>query len=117
MAIETVRTVLVANSAVTALVPEDRITAIIRPQSLPIPAITLQRVSDVPVGFLIGTGELDSNNVQLDIWTDDYAQARAIADACRVALTQYLLTFESDGYEPDLDPDLYRVTQNWSVWT
>lgn len=117
MAIKTVRDVLVAASAVTALVPAARITPLIRPQSIVVPAITLQRISTVPQNHLRGDGDLDDNSVQLDVWADSYLSARSIADACRTALAALAMTFENDGYEPETAPELYRVTQTYQVWT
>lgn len=119
MAIQTLRTVLAAAGAVTALVPAERITPLIRPQSIDLPSITLQRVSQTPVDHLRGESNLDSNQVQLDVWADSYATARSIADACRTAgvAANHRMTFEGDGYEPDTDPELYRITQTWAVWT
>lgn len=117
MADKVIRDVLVAASAVTVLVPAARITPLIRPQSITIPAITLQRVSLVPQNHLRGDGDLDDNSVQLDVWSDSYESARAIASACRTALAGFSMTFESDDYESETAPELYRVTQTYQVWT
>ena len=119
MAIETLRNVLVGASAVTSLVPANSITNLIRPQSIAPPAITLSRVSLTPTNHLRGASNLDSNRVQLDTWATTYASARAIADACRAALEpQFLFNGElPENYEPETDPELYRITQDWSVWT
>jgi hypothetical protein len=119
MAIATVRTILVASGAVTALVPAANITALMRPQGLTIPAVTLQRITLTPFNHLRGDGDLDANIVQLDVWNDDYTEARAIAAACRTALQTAGLSMnqESEGYESETDPELYRVTQSWSVFT
>jgi hypothetical protein len=119
VAIATLRNVLVSTSAVTSLVPQQNITPLIRPQAIEPPAVTLQRVSLTPTNHLINAGQLDANTVQLDVWAKSYATARSIADECRTALeaASYHMTFEGDSYEPETDPELYRVTQNWSVWT
>ncbi len=119
MADKIVRDVLVAASVVTALVPAERITPLVRPQSITTPAITLQRISLVPQNHLRGDGDLDSNVVQLDVWAESYVSARAIADACRTALQTagHVLTFENDDYEAETAPELYRVIQSWQVWT
>ena len=117
MADKVIRDVLVAASAVTALVPAARITPLIRPQSITVPAITLQRVSLVPQNHLRGDGGLDDNSVQLDVWADSYVSARAIADACRTALAGFSMKFENDDYESETAPELYRVTQTYQVWT
>jgi hypothetical protein len=122
MAIEVVRLALISASAVTALVPAARITPLRRPQGITLPAITLQRIVDVPFNHLTGSAGLDLTSVQLDVFAIDYSGAsgaRAIADACRAALyaAGIQLQTEIEGYEPDTDPELYRVTQTWSVYT
>lgn len=119
MAIETVRNVLVAAGAVTALVPASRITPLIRPQSITIPAITLQRLSLIPSNHLRGSGAADANLVELNVWADSYASARSIAAACRTALqaATFAMTLETDSYEEGVYPELYQITQTWQVWT
>jgi hypothetical protein len=119
MAIATVRTVLVAAGAVTALVPAIKITPLVRIQSIAPPAITLTRVSVTPLNHLRGWGSLDANRVQLDAWATRYDACRAIADACRDALeaATFLMELELDSYEPETDPELFHITQDWSVWT
>lgn len=119
MAVATVRTVLVNAAPVTALVPAARIEPIRRTQSFSLPAITLQVVSKVPFNHLRGAG-LDLSQVQVDYWASDYTTARALADAGRAALDAALLTMQSEldgGFEPETDPELFRVTQTWSVYT
>lgn len=119
MPVAAVRTVLVASGAVIALVPALRIEPIRRTQTFAIPAITLQRVSTTPQNHLRGNGALDANLVQLDVLGSDYTAARLIADTCRTALEAagYLLQSEIDGYESETDPELYRITRTWSVFT
>lgn len=119
MAIEVVRNVLVASGAVTALVPASSIEPVRRTQASPAPCIVLQRVSVVPENHLRGWGKLDANQVQLDVYATTYAGARAIADACRTALQDAgeIMTSEVDGFEPDVDPELYRLIQTWAIWT
>jgi hypothetical protein len=119
MGIRAVRDVLVASGAVTALVPADRIEPIRRTQSIAVPAIVLQRISVTPQNHLRGNGGLDANLVQLDVYASTYSTTRAVADAARAALEAggFVMTSEVDGYEPDVDPELYRLTQSWQVWT
>lgn len=118
-AIETTRAVLIAAAPVIALVPATRITPLIRPQTLSIPAITLQRVSSVPSNGLRGYAGLDDNLVQLDVYSDSYATSRSVADACRTALQTagHIMNSEIDLYESEVDPELYRLTQTWQIWT
>jgi hypothetical protein len=119
MAIESVRAVLVAAGAVTALVPAERIQALRREQSTTTPAVTLQRIASTPHPHLRNSGGLMANLVQLDVWDSQYTRARSIASACRTALEAagIQITSELDGYEPETDPELYRITQTWSVFT
>ena len=119
MAIQTVYAVLAAAAPVTALVPAERIEPIRRTQSLPIPAIVISRPSVVPENHLTGWANLDGSLVQLDIFAATFAEAVAIAAACRTALeaAQHLMTLQVDGYEPDVDPELYRLILNFQVWT
>lgn len=117
MAVATLRTALDAP-AVTALVPLERITPLMRPQSIETPAITLTRISMIPANILNGSPNLHDNRVQLSIWDTDYTRARSIAAACKSTLEgTYLLNVEVDQYEPDTDPELYQIIQEWSVWT
>lgn len=119
MAISQVRSVLVAASAVTALVPADHIEPIRRGQSITLPSVTLQRVSVTPFNGIAGFVSVDANLVQLTVIDDSYTDARSIADACRTALQDggYLLQSELDGHEPETDPELYEIFQTWSVFT
>lgn len=119
-ALAAVRAVLVAAAPVTALVPAARIEPIRRTQSFDTPAITLQVVSKIPVSHLRSSSGLDECVVQLDVWALNYTSARTIADACRSALQagSYLMNSEIDsGHEPETDPELFRITQSWSVFT
>ncbi len=119
MAIQVVRAVLVASGAVTALVPATRIEPVRRTQGLSAPAILMQRISVTPQNHLRGDGDLDANLVQLDIFASTYSAARSIADACRAALQTagHVMDSEVDGFEPDIDPELYRLIQTYQVWT
>lgn len=119
LGVETARTVLVNAPAVTALVPASRIEPVHRAQALGVPAIVLTRVSLVPSNHLRGDGRADANRVQLDIFAATYAGAIAIASACRDALVAagHSLQLEVDDYEPDVTPNEFRVTQDYSIWT
>ncbi len=81
-----IRTRLVADPAVTALVPPDHIAD--RPAQAParFPAITLGAAREYPVGFL----SRDASRVAVDlhVWTDTpgTAASKALADAVRRAL-------------------------------
>jgi len=119
MSVATVRAVLVASGAVTALVPATRIEPIRRTQRTAIPAIVLQRISMIKFPHLRANGSLKQTLVQLTVIDDDYTNALAIADACSTALDAagYVLQSELDGYESETDPELYQIPQTWSVFT
>lgn len=121
MSVETVLVVLKADAAVTAIVGSGlnaRISPLIKSQGITTPAVTLQRISLDPVNHLRGHGDLDSVRVQLDAWTESYAEARALAGACRDAIQNagHLMLGEFDNYDPETDPGLYRITQDYQVW-
>lgn len=119
MAIAVVHAALVAASPVTALVPVNNIEPLRRTQAIGIPAITMQIISDTPNNHLLGDGHVDANLVQIDCWDDDYDNLLLIAAASRTALyaAGYQMQNGSDGYEPETDPELYRISQTWSVFT
>lgn len=119
MPVATVRALLVANPAVMVLVPAARIEPLRRTQGFALPAITLQRISTVPSNHLRGNGALDANLVQVDFYGADYTALRNIADVCRSTLEAggHTMQNETDGYESDTDPELYRLLQTWSVFT
>lgn len=119
MTVATAYAVLSNASAVTALVPADRITPLVRVQGIAVPSIVLQKVSAIPSTHLRGDGALDHNLIQLDVWDSDYTNAVAIAAACRIAMqaATHILTLQADAYDPDVDPELFRITQTWAVWT
>lgn len=117
MAIETVRDVLVAAGAVTALVGQ-RVSPLIKEQNITLPAVTLQRISLTPINALDEHAGLDQNAVQVDSWATTYAEARSIADACRAALqsSDILMSSEFDNYDSEVNPEQYRITQQFQVW-
>lgn len=119
MPVATLRAVLVAAPGVVALVPEARIEPLRRTQKTTIPAIVLQRISSVPFAHLRSSAGLDANIVQLDVLAANYTSARTIATECRTAAEAagHQLQSELDGYESETDPELYQITQTWSVFT
>lgn len=122
MAVKTVQDVLVASSAVTAIVgpgANARVEQIVKPQNIALPAVTLSRIFMGPVNNLVDDGGLDSNRVQVDSWAQTYTQAKELAAACRAALQTagHQLDSEFDNYDPAIDDGTFRVTQEYSVWT
>ena len=116
MPITTVRNILVAAGGVTALV-DQRISPLIRAQDEVLPCITLTLVTTVPFNHLHGRPSLDENRVQVDSWAETYADARAVAYACREALESAGLVMSSETEDSEPDVNEYRVTQDWLLWT
>lgn len=118
MTVQALRDVLSAASSVTDLVPASRITPLVRTQSHGLPAITLQRVASVPQNNFVDDGGLDAHSVQLDVYASTYELALEIAAACREALDAgFQCDTEIDSYDSETDPELYRITQQWSAWS
>jgi hypothetical protein len=121
MSVEACRAILLADSAVTAIVgtgTSARVSPLTKTQGITMPAVTLQRVTVTPQNHLRGHGGLDQVNVQVDSWAETYAGARALATACRNAIQAagVLMTSEFDNFDPETDPGLYRITQEFQFW-
>lgn len=121
MSVATVLAVLKADSMVTNLVgsgSDARISPMTMSQGIDMPAVTLQRVSVTPQNNLRNNGSLDDVRIQLDAWATSYAGVLALASACRSAMENagHILIVEVDNYDPEVDPKLFRVTQDYQVW-
>lgn len=118
MTVAVIGAVLAADASVTALVPAENIEALRRTQGLGIPAITITNVSNVPLNHLRGWGGLDQNQVQVDVFAANYTSALQIAAAVRTALeaADYQLELSLERNEPETDPELFQITQTWSVY-
>jgi hypothetical protein len=116
MAVQAMRTILLADAAVVALVGQN-IEPVRMDQETTLPAVVLTRVSLVPANHLKGRPTLDSNRVQLDGFATTYAAARQLASACREALelADVVMESEIDNFEPDVSE--YRITQDYLTWT
>ncbi len=121
MSVAIVRAVLVASGAVTTLVPAERIEALRRTQSFAAPAITLTDISKIPFSHLGGNAGLDLNSVQIDVYGDTYTDALTITDAIRTALeadaANFVMQSQLERNEPETDPELFQITQTWSVFS
>ncbi len=129
------RTYLLGDATVAALVGT-RVYPVRLPQGGTFPAITYQRVSQVPVGRpTSGPPSVVAARVQFDVWSlnrdgvDGYAAARALADAVRQRLDgktgalgsgltvvqDVRLDAERDtGY--DETGELYRISLDFTAW-
>lgn len=116
MPIKTIRNILVAAPAVTALVGQ-RISPNIRAQNEARPAVVLTLISLDPSNHLAGRPTADANRVQMDVFAESYNSARTVADACRDALeaADVVMDNEFESYEDETAE--YRVSQDWLVWT
>lgn len=76
-----VRARLIQITAVTALVPADRITTQVSSQSAPLPRIRLERVASFDEGHLRGTKSIRRARVQVSAIATKLETAQAIADA------------------------------------
>lgn len=118
MLLTTIRTLLAGTSAVTAICA-DRIEMLTLPQGISIPAVCLSIASTTPVNGLETWNGLDGNLVQLDCYGATYTDARALAEACRMAMeTDHELETEFDNFDESAElSGLARVTQQYSVWS
>lgn len=119
MTVAVARAVLVAAAPVTALVDAERIEALRRTQSFDVPAITLQEASLTPVNHLRGASGYDANSVQIDSYAGTYTDALQIAAAIRSAMQAagHLLQQQQEQAEPENNPELFQITQTWSVYS
>lgn len=120
-AVAIARAVLVAAPAVTGLVPAARIEGLRRTQSFDIPAITLTNISKVPFTHLGGNAGLDSNQVQIDCYGNDYTEALNVAAAVRTALeadpAHFTMSGQNERPEPETNPELFQLTQTWLIFS
>lgn len=119
MTVATVRAVLVAAVPVTSIAPAERIEALRRTQSLALPAITLTDVSKVPFSHLRSSSGLCLSTIQVDCLAADYTSALNLATAVRTALETagHTLDLQIERNEPETDPELFQITQSWSVFS
>lgn len=123
------RSALVANSAVAALVGS-RIYPIIAPATAVLPFITWRRSGIQREQTLSGPMGTPTVTVELNMYGTTYEEARDMADKVRRVLDGYggtadnttvnhaALTNESDGFETLAGADLpivYQVTQTYDV--
>lgn len=119
MTVAIVGAVLVAAPAVTSLVPAARIQAIRRTQSYPVPGITLTSVVETPFEHLRSSAGLNLSQMQVDCYGVTYTQALEIAVAVREALEAagHVFRNQIERNEPETDPELFLITQTWSVYS
>lgn len=96
----------------------DNVYAFLLPESATYPAITYQRISNVPVNSLAGRSNLDQVRVQVDCWAETYDAAKTLAGEVRTAMAaagyKGLLITDADDF--DQDARIYRVTMDFYCW-
>lgn len=122
-----VRSLLVADTGVTALVPAARIVAGVIPQGSGLPAISIMSVSGINRNILMpGTSRRVTERVQVTVLAASYPDAKAIIRAVRAAAADRMpaidgltdVTVHSDSAGPDfLDEEtgIHMQTQDFRV--
>ena len=99
----------------------DRVFALVLPQKVAaarVPAVSYQRVSNIPVVSLDGHSGLDHVRMQVDSWAGTYGAAKSLASEVRTAMTaagfKGLLATDHDEFEPETG--FYRVSADYLCW-
>lgn len=111
-----VRTYLLADSAVTALIA-DRVYPLQLPQSAALPAVTYQRVSGTEGITYDGPSGLGRSRLQFDCWATTYGSVVEVFSAIKSALRAYpetRIVNVIDAPEPDVA--LRRRLIEVSLW-
>ncbi len=122
-----VRSLLVADAGVTALVPAVQIVAGVIPQGVALPAISLMSVSSTDRNILLpGTSRRVAERVQVTVLVASYPAAKSIIRAVRAAAADRMpiiagltdVTVHTDSAGPDfLDAEtgIHMQTQDFRV--
>lgn len=123
-----VRTVLIANAALTALVPPARIGAGVLPQDTALPAISLTSVSKVDRNIPApGNYRHVSERVQVTVLARNYPEQLAVMAAVRGAAADQVnpvvsgltaVTIHTEGAGPDIfsaEASIYQGEQDFRV--
>jgi Protein of unknown function (DUF3168) len=110
------------------VIADGKVYPLVRPQGVPLPAITYQRISTTRVDPLGEPNFLADGRLQIDCWAASYGAVKDLADAVRRRLNGFAeakgprprlagiraLPSHLDDYETDTE--VYRVSQDFSVW-
>lgn len=123
-----VRTALVADAALIAIVPASRIISGVLPQNITLPAISLQSISKVDRNIANpGTYRHVSERVQVTVLAANYPAQRTLLDAVRRAAADNLgtvvsglsrVTIHTEGAGPDFmneAANIYQGSQDFRV--
>jgi hypothetical protein len=115
MSLETIRDLLVADAAVTALVGA-RVSPLVRAQDETSPAVTLIITDVTPMANLASPPTLELRLVEVNSWATTYDEAIDVSNACRAALEAAGLNLQgqSERYEPSVEE--YLVTQTFTYF-
>jgi len=121
---EAVRTLLVADSAVLALVGQ-RITPLVLPQTEVLPAVTYQEISTAPYNQLGGRSKASQVRLQVNVFAKSYQEAFNISKAILDVLESYSgvsaalqINYISYAGKRDLyeeDSRLYHIASDYSI--
>lgn len=122
---------LKANAGIVTLV-SDRVFPNKLPQTITLPAITLQRISTPRVlthdtSGLTGTAH---PRIQFDAWGATYASCKAVTDAIRAAINGYKGTMgagatavtvqgaliDDERYDNSPDTGMHRIMSDYIIW-
>jgi hypothetical protein len=113
-----VQTVLLAASAVTALVGT-RVAAGMLPEGELRPYVTYSLITGERIPSMTDSGLMRHARIQLDCWSPNYGQAKQIALAVQAALEASALfnvVFIADQDLYDGEVKLHYVVLDYSVW-
>lgn len=113
-----VQTVLLAASAVTALVGT-RIAAGMLPEGELRPYVTYSLITGERIPSMTDSGLMRHARIQLDCWSPSYKESKQIALAVEAAIEASALfdcVFITDQDLYDNETKLHRVVVDYSVW-
>lgn len=118
---------LLRRDAAVSAIAAARIYPLRAPDRVARPYLTYQRISANRWRSFGGPAGMAQPRIQVDAYATDYAAAKVLAKAARLALDGYRgvaggvrvggITLETDQdlYEDDVDPKLYRVRMDFIV--
>ena len=114
MSEQTLRSLLVADVAVNALV-SGRVSADRMAQGEPRPFVIFTRTGTEPVTDISGAVLANRIFFEVQAWADTRAAAESLADACQNAIrgAAKLVTNRAAVYDPDMDVEGTVLTVEW----
>ncbi len=114
---EDIYTALSGFTGLSALV-STRIYPLHMPQGATVPAVTYTRVSGARISNL-DRENIQNPRYQVDVWDDEYDNARAVAVQVQAAFAAASFTsiLIADRHDRDDTAEIYRVSMDFSVWS